>query len=66
MFGLGIAKECRMTWISFGVGCFVGGVLGMMVMALASATGRASEEERMTDAYWEGRKVERQALNGGH
>jgi len=63
VFGLGIAKECRMTWISFGVGCFVGVAMGMMVMALASVTGRASEQERLNDAYWEGRREERQAVH---
>ena len=57
-----------MAWMSFGLGLFVGVVMGMMVMALASITGRASEEERRNDAYWEGwtastavRKEERQA-----
>jgi len=52
-----------MTWISFGVGCFVGVAMGMMVMALASVTGRASEQERLNDAYWEGRREERQAVH---
>ena len=52
-----------MAWMSFGLGLFVGVVMGMMVMALASVTGRASEEERRNDAYWQGRREERQAVH---
>ena len=51
-----------MAWMSFALGAFVGVAIGMMVMALASVTGRASEQERLNDAYWEGRREERQAL----
>ena len=51
-----------MIWISFGVGFLVGGMAGGLVMALASVTGRASEQERVLDAYWDGRHQERRAL----
>jgi hypothetical protein len=51
-----------MIWISLGVGFLVGGMVGGLVMALASVTGRVSEEERVVGAYRDGRHQERQAL----
>jgi len=50
-----------MIWISFGVGVLIGGMAGGFVMALVSVTGRASEQERVLEAYWEGRHHERRA-----
>mgnify|MGYP003657838553 CR=1 FL=1 len=50
-----------MIWISFGVGFLVGGMAGGLVMALASVTGRSSDQERVLDAYWDGRHQERRA-----
>ena len=47
-----------MIWISFAVGAFIGAMIGMMVMALAVASGKSSEVERLMDAYWQGRKEE--------
>jgi len=37
-------------------------MVGGLVMALASVTGRVSEEERVVGAYRDGRHQERQAL----
>ena len=51
-----------MVWISFAVGAFLGAMIGMMVMALAVASGRISEDGRVADAYRDGRQHERQAL----
>ena len=51
-----------MVWISFAVGAFLGAMIGMMVMALAVAAGRISEDGRVADAYRDGRQHERQAL----
>jgi hypothetical protein len=50
-----------MIWISFGVGFLVGGTAGGLVMALASVTGRSSDQERVLEAYWDGRHHERRA-----
>jgi ribose 5-phosphate isomerase RpiB len=51
-----------MIWVSFAVGFLVGGMGGGLVMALVSATGRASEEERVAAAYRDGRHHERRVL----
>ncbi len=51
-----------MAWITFAVGAFLGAMIGMMVMALAVAAGRISEDGRVADAYRDGRQHERQAL----
>ena len=50
-----------MIWISFAVGCLVGGMVGGCAMALVSVAGRAPDKKRVVDAYWDGRRQERRA-----
>ena len=45
----------RMIWISFAVGAFIGATVGMMLMALAVASGQSSEVERLGESYRRGR-----------
>ena len=44
--------------ISFVGGVLIGGVLGILVMAMVVISGEASERESLSDAYWRGRKDE--------
>lgn len=43
-----------MVWMAFGAGILLGGLVGMMVTALAVVAGVASAEERLNEAYREG------------
>lgn len=51
-----------MAWMMFTLGAFVGGIIGVMVMALAVTAGTGSADERSNASYWRGRRDEKRRL----
>ena len=44
-----------MAWVAFAVGVFIGGVIGVLLMAMIAVAGTESEMERLREAYQRGR-----------
>ena len=44
-----------MAWVAFAVGVVIGGVIGVLLMAMIAVAGTASEMERLREAYQRGR-----------
>jgi len=44
-----------MAWVAFALGVFIGGVIGVLLMAMIAVAGTASEMERLSEAYQRGR-----------
>ncbi len=45
-----------MVWVAFALGIFIGGVIGIVIMAMIAVAGTASEIERVSEAYRRGRR----------
>ena len=44
-----------MSWVAFGVGVFIGGVIGVLLMAMIAVAGPEAEMERLREANQRGR-----------
>ena len=44
-----------MAWVAFAVGVLIGGVIGVLLMAMIAIAGTTSEMERLSEAYRRGR-----------